>query len=105
MPILSKNSIILGLYANADIGIHYEGWDLADTISYFSSYGISDESVIQEIYRYIVGDPANYLTYYVGYLEMMELKKEWNSSQKEFHQRILEIGPAPFDIIKKHLTK
>ena len=100
-----NNSIILGLYAAADIGIHYDGWSVDDTVNFFSTYGISDETVIQEIYEYIVGDPANYLTYYVGYLEMMELKKEWPSTQKEFHQRVLEIGPAPFEVIRKHLIK
>lgn len=104
-----NNSIILGLYATADIGIHYDGWDVEDTVDFFSAYGISDEAVIQEIYEYIVGDPANYLTYYVGYLEMMELKKECMEkqgntfSQKEFHTTLLEIGPAPFDIVRKHL--
>lgn len=98
-----NNSVILGLYAYADIGIHYDGWTLEDTIAFFSTYGITDRSIIQEIYAYIVGDPANYLTYYVGYLEILELKKEWHSSQKEFHQKILEIGPAPFKIIQKHL--
>ena len=104
-----NNSIILGLYAAADIGIHYDGWNVEDTIAFFSTYGISDEAVIQEIYQYIVGDPANYLTYYVGYLEMLELKKavaqkQGNDfSQKEFHQRLLEIGPAPFEVIRKHL--
>lgn len=100
-----NNSIILGLYATADIGIHYDGWSLEEMSAFFSSYGIDDASVLQEIYEYIVGDPANYLTYYVGYLEMMGLKKEWDSSQKEFHQKVLEIGPAPFDIIRKHLLK
>lgn len=104
-----NNSIILGLYATADIGIHYDGWDVEDTVDFFSAYGISDEAVIQEIYEYIVGDPANYLTYYVGYLEMMELKKECMEkqgnafSQKDFHTTLLEIGPAPFDIVRKHL--
>ena len=104
-----NNSIILGLYANADIGIHYDGWTYEDTLDFFSTYGFNNEIVIQEIYESIVGDPANYLTYYVGYLEMLELKKECleqqqdNFSQKEFHQRILEIGPAPFDVIRKHL--
>lgn len=93
----------------ADIGIHYDGWGANDTVKFFSAYGINDESVIQEIYEYIVGDPANYLTYYVGYAEMLELKKESieregdNFSQKDFHQRILEIGPAPFEVIRKYL--
>lgn len=98
-----NNSIILGLYAASDIGIHYDGWSLEEMSAFFNSYGIDDAAVLQEIYEYIVGDPANYLTYYVGYLEMMELKKEWNSSQKEFHQRVLEIGPAPFEIVRKYL--
>ena len=104
-----NNSIILGLYAMADIGIHYDGWGANDTVKFFSAYGINDEAVIQEIYEYIVGDPANYLTYYVGYAEMLELKKESieregdNFSQKDFHQRILEIGPAPFEVIRKYL--
>lgn len=106
-----NNSIILGLYAMADIGIHYDGWGANDTVKFFSAYGINDESVIQEIYEYIVGDPANYLTYYVGYAEMLELKKESieregdNFSQKNFHQRILEIGPAPFEVIRKHMLE
>ena len=104
-----NNSIILGLYAMADIGIHYDGWSANDTVKFFASYGINDEAVVQEIYEYIVGDPANYLTYYVGYAEMLELKKESieregdNFSQKDFHQRILEIGPAPFEVIRKYL--
>lgn len=106
-----NNSIILGLYATADIGIHYDGWSLNDTQNYFHRYGITDNSVIQEIYEYIVGDPANYLTYYIGYLEILELKRELiakekeNFSQIEFHKKLLDIGPAPFEIIKKYLIE
>lgn len=102
---LQKNSsAILGLYAMADIGIHYDGWTFSDTHSFFSAYGITDENTVQEIYNYILGDPANYLKYYVGYVEILELKKEMSfSSQKEFHQKLLEIGPAPFAIIRKYL--
>ena len=108
--LLQKNSsLILGLYALADIGIHYEGWSLDDTILHFSAYGIDDENTIKEIYEYILGDPANYLKYYVGYLEILELKKDYlalkgnDFSQKEFHQELLEIGPAPFAIIRKYM--
>ena len=104
-----NNSLILGLYAMADIGIHYDVWTLAQTIEFFSQYGISDQATVQEIYQYIVGDPANYVTYYVGYLEILELKKWYmgkkgdSFSQKDFHQKVLEIGPAPFEIIKKYM--
>ena len=108
--LLQKNSsLILGLYAMADIGIHYDGWDLDSTAAFFSNYGIKDNSVLQSIYELIIGDPANYLSYYVGYLEILELKKEMIKekggafSQKDFHRKLLEIGPAPFEIIKEYL--
>lgn len=104
-----NNSIILGLYATADIGIHYDGWTLEDTIEHFATYGIEDEATITEIYEYILGDPANYLKYYVGYLEILEIKKEYmnihgdNFSQKVFHKELLDIGPAPFEVIRKYI--
>ncbi len=106
-----NNSIILGLYAASDIGIHFNGWSVDDTIQFFNHYGIEDRDTIKEIYELIISDPANYLKYYVGYVEFLELKKEAiekegkNFSQKEFHKTILEIGPAPFDILRKWYFK
>ncbi len=107
---LQKNaSFILGMYAMADIGIHYQGWDVTDTTSYFSSYGINDEETLEEVHNYIVASPGNYLKYYIGYVEILELKKKAinhygdDFSQKEFHEDLLTIGPAPFDIIEKYL--
>jgi len=106
-----NNSIILGLYATADMGIHYDGWTLQDTVKHFAAYGIDDEATIAEIYNYILGDPANYLKYYVGYLEILELKKEYmhqegkDFSQKAFHKELLEIGPAPFEVIRKYMLR
>lgn len=104
-----SSSIILGLYALADMGIHYDGWTLLDTIDFFHKYGITNTDTIQNIYELIIGDPANYLKYYIGYLEFLELKKfaiekYGNSfSQLRFHKTILDIGPAPFEILKKHI--
>ena len=101
--LMQKNSsVILGLYAYADMGIHYDGWSLEDTIDFFCSYGIDEEETIAEIYKMILGNPANYLSYYIGYVEILELKKEFTGSQMEFHKKLLEIGPAPFEIIQKH---
>ena len=102
--LMQKNSsVILGLYAAADMGIHYDGWDEKETFDFFSSYGIEDKESISEIYKMILGNPANYLSYYIGYVEILELKKEFEGSQMDFHRRLLEIGPAPFKIIKEHL--
>ena len=104
-----NNSLILGLYALADIGIHYGGWNLERTIQFFNTYGIEDEETIREIYELIIGDPANYLSYYMGYVEILELKREMiekegqNFSQKTFHQKFLDVGPAPFEIVRKQM--
>ena len=108
--ILQKNSsLILGLYALADIGIHYDGWSVMDTVEFFSSYGIRDAETVEEIYDLIIGSPANYLKYYVGYVEFLELKRVWAEeaggtfSQKEFHEAVLGVGPAPFEIVEKYM--
>ncbi|MGN0404347.1 MAG: DUF885 domain-containing protein [Bariatricus sp.] len=106
-----NTSVLLGLYTLADIGIHYDGWTLTDTAVFFKDYGITDLAAIQNLYELIVGDPANYLKYYLGYLEFLNLKKEIAGtqgeyfSQKEFHQAVLDTGPAPFDIVYEYVRK
>lgn len=108
--LFQKNtSVLLGLYTLADIGIHYDGWTLSDTAAFFKNYGITDLTAIQSIYEFIVGDPANYPKYYLGYLQFLNLKKEIagnlgdDFSQKEFHKAVLDVGPAPFDIVYDHV--
>ena len=108
--VLEKNySVILSLYATADIGIHYRGWDVAQTLSFFSEYGISDREVVEEIYQMILSDPANYLKYYVGYLSFLSLRQEMAAKYPdtftlyEFHKCILETGPTSFDLLEEEL--
>ena len=110
--LLSKNqSAILSLYATTDMGIHYDGWSLADTIKFFRDYGIKDIDTVQHIYEYIIEEPAHYLKYYIGYLEFLELKEYArtcygeNYSNRKFHQAVLEMGPAPFDLLEKYLDE
>ena len=102
-------SVLLGLYALADIGIHYDGWNLKDTISFFRDYSIQDAATISKIYDLITADPANYLKYYIGYVEFMELKKEamkkWGDdfSQIRFHKAVLDAGPMPFYLLRTNV--
>lgn len=106
-----NNSVILGLYALADMGIHYNGWSVTDTVRFFSDYGINDPNAVQSVYKLIIGSPANYLKYYIGYLKFYELKKEMADalgnqfSQKEFHRAVLDVGPAPFEIVYDEVEK
>ena len=110
--LLQKNSsVILGLYALADMGIHYDSWSVTDTVRFFSDYGINDPNAVQSVYKLIIGSPANYLKYYIGYLKFYELKKEMTDamgnqfSQKEFHRAVLDVGPAPFEIVYDEVEK
>ena len=110
--LLQKNSsIVLGIYTLADIGIHYDGWSREDAIAFYKKYGIGDEDNINRIYDLILGSPGNYLKYYVGYVEFLELKKDWvkeygsQASQKEFHKAVLDVGPAPFKVVEKYIGR
>lgn len=107
----SNQSAILSLYASTDMGIHYDGWNLSDTIKFFRDYGITDVETIQTIYEYIVEEPGHYLKYYIGYLEFLDLKEYAqelygeNYSNIKFHQAVLAMGPGSFDLLKKFLPE
>lgn len=106
-----SSSVTLGIYASVDLGIHQDGWSPEETKAFLTKYGISDEAVITEIYEAIVAEPANYLKYYIGYLEFLSLREKaeslWGNefSDKRFHQYILQMGDAPFCILEKWLTQ
>ncbi|MGN0298771.1 MAG: DUF885 domain-containing protein [Lachnospiraceae bacterium] len=102
--------VTLGLYALMDIGVHYDGWNRETLAEFVKTYfGLEDEDTANDIYDIILEDPAGYLSYYGGYLEIMELKEEMKSvwgdefTEKRFHQNLLEIGPASFSVIKRNM--
>ncbi len=80
--------IQLSLYSLLDIAIHYEGATYKQAHKMLSSVGISEPSTTRSIYEYIVEEPTNYLKYYLGYLEIINLKKEakklWQDTYSEF---------------------
>ena len=102
-------SATLSLYASIDIGVHEERWDRDIVLEFLSDYGITSAEAADHVYELVVETPANYLKYYVGYLEFLELKKDArlrycsDYNDKAFHQALLSIGPAPFSIIKEYL--
>ena len=106
-----NRSISLCLYAILDLGIHGQGWNLQTTADTLAVFGITDSDTCQEVFQYIVENPANYLKYYLGYLNFMDLREEVQETEgssfqpKEFHKNLLDIGPAPFPVVKKYLFK
>lgn len=104
-----NQSVVLSLYATADIGIHYYGWSEHKLCEFLRTYGISDKDVASRIYALILSDPANYLKYYVGYLNFLDLKEKCREAYPDtftplaFHKVILQTGPAPFSILEDRL--
>ena len=74
-------------------------------------FNISDLEVVSSIYYEIMENPGNYLSYYVGYLEILNMEREAkqaqgaNYSQLEFNRFILDMGPAPFGVIRTYFQK
>lgn len=106
-----NRSVNLCLYSLLDIGIHYHGWTLTDTTKFLRVFGITDAAVISEIFQYIVETPANYLKYYWGYLNFLDLKSAEEKrlgdkfSLSGFHKSILEIGPVQFPVLAKYIKQ
>lgn len=108
--ILMNNQIAtLCMYAQIDLGIHYYGWDLDDTLTYLANFGITSEEAAKEVYQTMVAEPGNYMKYALGFLEIMELKETAEKklgddfSLKEWNTFFLDIGPAQFEIIEKYM--
>ena len=107
--LLQKNaSILLGLYSLADMGIHDEGWSREELQAFFAGYGLGNQESVDQIYDLILSDPANYLKYYIGYLEFLDLKEDYVKEngkefrQETFHKCVLDVGPAPFELVEKY---
>lgn len=53
--------------------------------------------------------PGNYLKYYGGYLNFLDLKEAVREEEgddfnlKDFHKRVLEAGPVQFPVLKKYV--
>ena len=96
----------LGLAALLDIGIHYHGYSPADVSAFLTKLGF-DASSASSLYQAILQAPANYLQYYVGYLNFQRLRSTMEQALQErfvlrdFHAAVLEAGPAPFSIVEK----
>lgn len=112
VSLLKENSsvVTLAFYALIDLGIHYEGWTRIDLENFVKTYfNLEDSDTINEIYDMILENPAGYLEYYGGYLEIIELKETmkeaWGDtfSDERFHQRLLEIGPCSFTILRRNM--
>lgn len=109
--ILRENTIAtLCIYAKADIGVNYNGWNLTKLAKYLTTYGFNITQS-KTVYNSVVSEPANYLKYTIGYLEIEQMYQKAEKklgkkfTPKKFHEFILTIGEAPFKLLNKQLDK
>lgn len=117
--------IQLCLYSLLDIAIHYDGVSLEDMREIFASFSTMHADTVAAVYAYIAEEPCNYPKYYLGYLEILELKKQaaevWCKNNQTtaardddiyhnsdflyyFHSFLLENGPADFRTLSDLLS-
>lgn len=110
----------LGLYSLLDVAIHYDGLSLEEVSALCQGLGISDSDALSALYTYIAEEPCNYLKYYLGYLEILELKKQaavlWSDTERlsatydntdflyRFHSFLLQNGPADYRTLARRLA-
>ena len=101
-----NQSATLSLYATADIGIHYFGWEKEKNAAFWSEYGVDDTATVKRITDLILEEPGNYLKYYVGYLKFRQMREQLALENKSFsvsafHEAILRTGPSPFSVLEE----
>lgn len=109
--LMYNSSAILGLYALLDFNVNYNKWTQKEVADYLKSrYGITDTEIADDIFYTMIDCPTNYLQYYVGYLEILNLRKEAKEALgdafdiKEFHTFILDMAPASFRVIRQYFS-
>ena len=108
--LLKKNTLAtLCIYAKADIGVNYLGWDNKKLQEYLADFGYK-KSHSRAIFDSMVAEPGAYMEYTLGYLEienLLERAKEKLGDKfvlRDFHEFFLSVGPAPFAVIEDRLA-
>lgn len=104
-----NRSLQLCLYSIIDIMIHYENASYSQVAKLLENFGVNNPNSVAAIYTYIAEEPCNYLKYYLGYLEILELQKaakaQWSDSYTDyaFHSFYLDCGPSDFTSLTERL--
>ena len=92
-----------------DTGIHAEGWTRDQAATYFRESGTAEEPVIQaEVDRYVAW-PAQGLSYKIGQLKILELRKRAQQQLgtqfdiRAFHNEVLRGGSLPLYMLEARI--
>lgn len=100
----------LGIQACLDLYVNAYGWEVPQIEEYLSDYYEKPEEVATALFETLVDNPANSLSYYVGFLEFDQMRKTAAKQLGErfslmnFHRFLLDLGNAPFDVIQPRFS-
>lgn len=93
-----------------DTGLHSKGWTREQAIKYsLDNEAESEASITSEIERYMA-IPGQALSYKIGQLKIMELRKKAQQQLKDkfdikvFHQKVLESGVMPLALLENKIN-
>ena len=104
------NNILTNLYVILmDISIHYDGMSLS---AFKNEYGdMFSAEGLESIYDQLSDNPTVFLSYYYGYLQIVDLKAKAKSKlktkfkNKDFHNAILQYGEVNFNIVEQSVNE
>lgn len=109
--LLYTNTLLtLAIYAKADIEVNYNGWSFKQLKDYLSDFGFNKTSS-RAIFDTVVAEPASYMPYTLGYLEIEAMRETAEQKLgekytiKQFHEFFLQTGPAPFSVLENRLEQ
>ena len=92
-----------------DISIHYDGMSLNDFKNEYGDMFGSDG--LESIYNQLADNPTVFLSYYYGYLQIVDLKSTAKSRLRskfdnvDFHNALLQYGEVNFNIVKQSVNE
>ena len=94
-----------------DTGLHYKGWTREEAIQYsLDNEAISEAGITSEIERYMA-NPGQALSYKIGQLKILELRAKAERKLgadfdiRVFHEKVLETGCVPLELLEKKMLK
>ncbi|MCH5268953.1 MAG: DUF885 domain-containing protein [Lachnospiraceae bacterium] len=109
--LLRVNTLLtLAIYGKVDLEVNYNGWDYKKTQTYLNDFGFG-KTTGRVIFDAVVAEPAGYMQYTLGYLEIEDLRGQAQKalgekySLKGFHEFFLSTGEAPFIVLQDRLEQ
>ena len=94
-----------------DTGVHSKHWTREQMVAFFKQHTAMDDQNIQtEVDRYIAW-PGQALSYRLGQQKIIDLREKASRelgpkfNVRQFHQRVLSLGPVPLDVLDESITR